>query len=75
MVALTAELVGAASLKSVDQNRTIASDTVVLKALIRFLTRGTRQTVRAVLTALMDLSVSSFARGRLRDVGTVHKLL
>ncbi|KAJ3704617.1 hypothetical protein LUZ61_008322 [Rhynchospora tenuis] len=64
---LAAQLLGAASLTSLHHNHAIASDPATLTALLRSLTSTSTSRSRSVLTALMDLSVSSFARDRLRD--------
>lgn len=65
---VAAGLLGAASLLSLQHNHAIASDAALLRALTSSLSEH-------VLPALMDLSVSSFARERLRDAGVLHRLL
>ncbi|KAJ1700247.1 hypothetical protein LUZ63_000026 [Rhynchospora breviuscula] len=66
VAALAARLVGAASLASLPHNRAIASDAAILAALLHHIhTRPTSPSALA-LSALLDLSSSSFARDRLR---------
>ncbi|KAJ3672396.1 hypothetical protein LUZ60_007117 [Juncus effusus] len=75
VIALTAELAGLASLKSIEQNERIASDNDILKGLILSLASASRKSVEAALNAVMDLCFSSFARERLRAAGIVNQIL
>lgn len=65
-------LLRAASLTSLRHNHALASDPALLEALLALLRAAPTP---ALLAALLDLSVSSFARDRLREAGALPTLL
>lgn len=75
MSALSAEVVSAAALCSLEANMVVASDVAVVEGLVRALGSRSRKLAEAACRAVMDLSTSSIGRDRLRDSAAVEKLL
>ncbi|KAK8951519.1 hypothetical protein KSP39_PZI003493 [Platanthera zijinensis] len=75
LAAITAELIGAASLYSLDANFTIVSDEAIVNGLITALVSRIRRVAVAACNTLLDLSVSSIGREKLREFSVIEKLL
>ncbi|CAL9176948.1 unnamed protein product [Musa hybrid cultivar] len=75
VAALGAEVVGAASLYSLEANEMMASDEGVVKGLVRALGSKSRRIVKAALRAVMDLSTSPVGREQLWKASAVERLL
>ncbi|KAK8966021.1 hypothetical protein KSP40_PGU012385 [Platanthera guangdongensis] len=75
LAAITAELIGAASLYSLDANLTIVSDEAIVNGLITALMSRIRRVAVAACNTLLDLSVSSIGREKLREFSVIEKLL
>ncbi|XP_072979010.1 uncharacterized protein [Typha angustifolia] len=75
VAALTAEVVGATVLHSLEANAMIASDGGVVKGLVWALGSRSRRVAKAACNAVMDLSTSPIGRERLREASAVDKLL
>lgn len=75
MAALSAEVVGAAALHSMEMNMAIASDYEVVKCLISALGSQSYRVAKAACNAIMDLSSSPNGRERLKDSLAIQSLL
>nr|CAD1826073.1 unnamed protein product [Ananas comosus var. bracteatus] len=75
VVALSAEVVGAAALHSMEMNMAIASDYEVVKCLTSALGSRSYRVAKAACNAIMDLSSSPNGRERLRDSLAIQSLL
>ncbi|XP_010927052.2 uncharacterized protein [Elaeis guineensis] len=75
VAALSAEVVGAAALWSLEANTMIASDDEVIKCLVWALGSRSRRVAEAVCNAIMDLSSSPIGRERLRHSFAIERLL
>ncbi|KAJ6819030.1 uncharacterized protein M6B38_405035 [Iris pallida] len=75
VAALSMEVVGAASLSSIESNAAIASDDGIVKGMLWALGSGSRRLAKAACNALMDLATSPVGRERLRHFSAIHKLL
>ncbi|XP_026663693.2 uncharacterized protein LOC103715626 [Phoenix dactylifera] len=75
VAALSAEVVSAAALWSLEANTMMASDDGVIKCLVWALGSRSRRVAEAVCNAIMDLSSSPIGRERLRDSFAIERLL
>lgn len=75
IVRLTAEIVGKASLLSLESNERIALDDEIVKALICLLGNSNRRVWIAACNAVLDLSTTSLARQRLLKFSALYRLL
>ncbi|KAJ0031060.1 hypothetical protein Pint_13960 [Pistacia integerrima] len=75
IVRLTAEVVGKASLLSLESNERIALDDEIVKALICLLGNSNRRVWIAACNAVLDLSTASLARQRLLKFSALYRLL
>lgn len=70
------QIVGAASLVSIEANEMIACDTQILKGLVVNVLRGGKVDVKkAVCNAVLDLSITSLACQRLLDVSALNYVM
>ncbi|XP_010265398.1 PREDICTED: uncharacterized protein LOC104603153 isoform X2 [Nelumbo nucifera] len=71
----TAEIVGAATLLSLDMNERVVSDAEILKGLVAALSSGSKRISMAACNAVLDVSTTLIGRTRLCDFCVVEKLI
>ena len=70
-----ADLIGAASLVSLEVNEEIASDSETLKGLISLLENPKRRVLLSACNAVLDLSTTTFGRHQLLKFSALEKLM
>ncbi|CAK8564066.1 unnamed protein product [Lathyrus sativus] len=70
-----ANIIGAASLVSLEINEEIASDSQTVKGLISLLESSDRDVMFSACNAVLDLSITTFAQQQLLSFSALHKLM
>jgi hypothetical protein len=70
-----AEIIGTASLVSLEVNQEIATDSKTVKGLILLLNNPNRKVQFSACNAVLDLSATSFAQQQLLNFSALHKLM
>lgn len=70
-----AEIVGAASLFSLEMNEQIALDGEIVKGLVSALGSSKRNVLMAACNAVLDMSTTSVARQRLLELSALESLM
>jgi hypothetical protein len=70
-----AQIIGTASLVSLEVNQEIATDSQTVKGLILLLNNPNRKVQFSACNAVLDLSATSFAQQQLLNFSALHKLM